>query len=136
MPTAYGPLHDPKDKYMQALMNGRPWGNMANLDPDDVQAIGVNAAMAERYKASPRRSSSGRTSSIQRTGGRKARQAHYTRKAILEREKEATRRALWESRFPGAPAEHWNRREAARKTRKAANRAVRKALKGRRSSSK
>jgi hypothetical protein len=84
---------------------------------------------------SSRRSSSGRTSSIQREGGRKARQAHYTRKAILEKRKEAERRAVWERRHPGASESDWRRRQEKRKTRKAADRALKKAIKTRKTRS-
>lgn len=92
------------------LMSGAKWGTLA----DDT------------VYSSPRRTSSGRTSSIQRRGGRKARQAHYTRKAILEREKEEKRRRRWEERNPGGSEGDWRRAENLRKTRKAINRQVRK----------
>ena len=93
------------------LMSGAKWGTVAG----DVSLY-----------SSPRRSSSGHTSSIQRRGGRKARQAHYTRKAILEREKEERRRKRWEERNPGASESNWRRGEQLRKTRKAIERGSRK----------
>ena len=86
------------------------WGNM-NVEPE---------------YSSAHRTSSGRTSSIQREGGRKARKAHYTRKAILEREKEEKRRARWLKRYPGASESNWRRGEEQRKTRKAIERRMRK----------
>ena len=105
------------------------WGNVANLSDGAVREFGIEGAMAERNRPSPRRSSSGRTSSIQRREGRKGRQAHYTRKAILEREKEDGRRSVWLRRHPGASESNWVRREGNRKTRKAAARQLRKSRK-------
>ena len=100
-----------------------PWGNV------------VENNLNSNYVASPHRSSSGRTSSIQRTGGRKGRQEHYRRKASLESKKENERRRVWEHLHPGASESNWRRREERRKTRKARHRAERKAGK-RRSTSK
>ena len=115
------PVIDWNDPVMRALMNDRlRWGNV----PSDsaVENVGLDAAVDEIYVSSPRRSSSGRTSSIQRRGGRKARKEHYTRKAILERQKEEERRRVWERRHPGGRESNWLKREAERKTRKAAKR--------------
>ena len=67
---------------------------------------------------SPHRPSSGKTSEIQRLHGRKGRKEHYTRKAILEKEKEEGRRRFWLHHHPGAPEANWNAREKKRKTRK------------------
>jgi hypothetical protein len=81
---------------------------------------------------SPHRPSSGQTSEIQRLHGRKGRQAHYTRKAILEKEKEEDRRRFWLLHHPGAAEANWNTREKKRKTRKEILRGMRKADKKRR----
>ena len=116
-----------------------PWGNWANLEEGNIRKFGVRGAMTRRNRLSARRSSSGRTSSGERKHPtRKAAKAwraeHYKRKAILEREKEEARRREWKADFPEEGEANWNRREAARKTRKAANRAIRKAMKKRRTS--
>jgi len=105
-----------------------PWGNMPSSE-EAIRELGVIGAMKEANRRSTGRSSSGRTSSIQRKGGRKARQAHYTRKAIAEKRKEAERRAVWERRHPGASESNWLRRQEKRKTRKAADRALKKLVK-------
>jgi len=81
---------------------------------------------------SPHRPSSGQTSEIQRLHGRKGRQAHYTRKAILEKAKEEERRRMWLAHHPGAPESNWATREKKRKTRKEILRGMRKADKKRR----
>jgi hypothetical protein len=112
-----------------------PWGNLPSSE-GAIRELGVIGALQEADRLSSHRSSSGRTSSIQRKGGRKARQAHYTRKAISEKRKEAARRAAWERRHPGASESNWLRRQEKRKTRKAANRALIKAMKKRRTPSK
>jgi hypothetical protein len=112
------------------LMTERPnlkWGNVNSLSEAAIKELGLEGAIAEAKRKSARRSSSGRTSSIQRREGRKGRQAHYTRKAILERAKEEERRAVWMRRHPHASESNWIRREANRKTRKAAERKERKA---------
>ena len=106
------------------------WGNIGNLSERAIAELGVEGAIAERDQRSPRRSSSGRTSSLQRAAPegtrRKLRQAHYTRKAILEKEKESARRKIWERRHPGSSESKWLQREAARKTRKAGERKARR----------
>jgi hypothetical protein len=112
------------DKYPDAA-----WGNLNSLSEKAIEELGLDAAIAEARRGSARRPSSGLTSSIQRKEGRKGRQAHYTRKAILEREKEAGRRAVWMRRHPHAAESNWVRREEKRKTRKAVERAARKAAK-------
>jgi hypothetical protein len=115
------------DPILKAMMNGKlAWGNVANLSDGAVRELGIEGAMKEAKRSSARRNSSGRTSSIQRREGRKGRQAHYTRKAILEREKEEGRRSVWLRRHPGASESNWRRREANRKTRKAVERQLRK----------
>ena len=105
---------------------GARWGNLNSVSEKAIEELGLDAAIAEARRGSARRPSSGRTSSIQRKEGRKGRQAHYTRKAILEREKEAERRAVWMRRHPHAAESNWTRREEKRKTRKAVERAARK----------
>ena len=128
-------LFNENDPIMKALMEGKiAWGNLPSSE-GAVAELGLEGAMNERFKQSPRRSSSGRTSSIQRREGRKGRQAHYTRKAILEREKEEDRRRVWVRRHPGASESNWRRREGKRKTLKTAARTARKSLKKRRTSS-
>lgn len=94
--------------------NTRPWGNIVLSDENS------------NFVSSPHRSSSGQTSEIQRKGGRKARKEHYTRKAILEREKEEKRRRAWEKLHPGASESNWRRREERRKTRRATRHLTRK----------
>ena len=107
-----------------------PWGNLDIIEDEKVvDKYGLGYAIREAKMSSPRRHSSGRTSSIQKREGRKGRQAHYTRKAILEREKEADRRAMWRNLHPNGNESNWLLREQKRKTRKAAERAARKAKK-------
>lgn len=86
-----------------------PWGNVVINDEDSD------------FVSSPHRSSSGNTSEIQRKGGRKARKEHYTRKAILERQKEEKRRRVWLQLHPDASESNWRRREE-RRTKRRANR--------------
>jgi len=116
-----------------------PWFNWMNLDDANLQKFGVRGAIARRNRPSPRYASSGRTSSGERQfPTRKAAKAwrgeHYKRKAIFEKGKEEQRRREWEANFPEEGEAAWQRREAARKTRKAANRAFRKSLKKRKTS--
>ena len=122
-----------KESKLEEFMKRNPqykWGNLNYVSEGAIEELGVVGAVQEARRVSNRRPSSGMTSSIQRRDGRKGRQAHYTRKAVLEREKEAARRAVWERRHPRATESNWNRREEARKTRKAQERAARKARKG------
>ena len=117
-----------KKSKMEEFMERNPafkWGNLPSSE-GAVEELGVVGAIQEYRRASARRPSSGRTSSIQKREGRKGRQAHYTRKAILEREKEAERRAVWKRRHPYANESNWTRREEKRKTRKAAERAAKR----------
>jgi hypothetical protein len=124
------------DPIMKSLMEGKlAWGNLPSSE-GAIEELGLEGAMKESNRQSPRRSSSGRTSSIQREKGRKGRQEHYKRKAILEREKEEERRRVWERRHPGASESNWRHREEKRKTRKAEIRQTRKSMKKRRTSSK
>jgi hypothetical protein len=109
------------DKYPDAT-----WGNLNSVSEKAIEELGLAGAIREAKRVSARRPSSGKTSSIQRREGRKGRQAHYTRKAVLERAKEAERRATWMRRHPAASESNWIRREEKRKTRKAAERAARK----------
>jgi len=102
-----------------------PWGNLPSSE-GAVRELGVRGAIEERGRLSPRRPSSGMTSEIQRTQGRKGRQEHYKRKAILEKEKEEERRRVWLRRHPGASESDWLKREEKRKTRKANYRNYRK----------
>lgn len=127
---------------MKANKNGNPylWGNLPNSN-GAVEELGINGAMEEMRRGSPHRNSSGYTSELVKAGkSRKERntirRAHYVRKGTLEAEKERGRRAAWLRRHPGASEANWTRREAERKTRKAGNRTLRKALRARRSSSK
>ena len=109
------------DKYPDAM-----WGNLNSVSEKAIEELGLAGAIREAKRVSARRPSSGQTSSIQRREGRKGRQAHYTRKAVLERAKEEDRRAVWMRRHPAASESNWARREEKRKTRKAAERAARK----------
>jgi hypothetical protein len=126
-------------KNLMKEMEEVPWANWMNIDDANLRKFGVRGAMARRNRPSPRRSSSGRTSSGERQfptrkAGKAWRAEHYKRKAILEREKEEQRRREWEADFPEEGEAGWQRREAARKTRKANYRAFRKSLKKRRTS--
>lgn len=115
------------DPIMNAMLKGNlNWVSADELSEGAVRELGIEGAKSERRRRSARRPSSGRTSSIQRVGGRKARAEHYTRKAILEREKEEERRRVWVRRHPGASESNWLRREAVRKTRKVVERKNRK----------
>lgn len=119
-------------KFLQGMFKaereGYPfqWGNIANLSDAAIEELGLEGAFLEQKMAvSPHRSSSGQTNRMTR----KERKEHYKRKAILEREKEEERRRVWERRHPGGRESEWRAREEKRKTRKAANRAFRKAAK-------
>lgn len=101
-------------KLFSNLNSYAPWGTIVEND------------LNSNYVESPRRSSSGRTSSIQRKGGRKARQEHYRRKASLESKKEMERRRVWERLHPGASESNWRRREERHKSRRARRIAERK----------
>jgi hypothetical protein len=101
------------------------WGNVVS-SPAAVAELGLEGARAEKARGSPHRASSGQTSEIQRIHGRKGRKEHYTRKAILEKEKEEARRVVWLRRHPGAPEANWDQREEKRKTHKAKLRMIRK----------
>ena len=101
------------------------WGNLPSSE-GAFRELGLEGALAEKRQKSRRRSSSGQTSEIQRLGGRKARQEHYKRKAILEAEKEAERRATWIRRHPGAHESNWTRRQEKRRHRRAASRSARR----------
>lgn len=94
------------------------WGDAVSSE-GAVAELGLEGARAEKARGSPHRASSGQTSEIQRVQGRKGRKEHYTRKAILEKEKEEARRVVWLRRHPGAPETNWERREKKRHTRKA-----------------
>jgi ribonuclease HI len=122
------------------------WGDLNSLRSSNIAEYGVEEALLRQKmrKNSPRRASSGMTSEelgrMFREGKTRKernawRRAHYTRKAELEAEKEAERLAEWRRRHPHETQANWERREAARKTRRAAARAARKATRGRRSSS-
>jgi len=104
------------------------WGDLPSSNAA-VRELGIEGAIAEKRQKSRRRSSSGQTSEIQRVGGRKARQEHYKRKAILEAEKEAERRAIWIRRHPGAHESNWTRRQEKRRRRRAASRSARRQTK-------
>ncbi len=103
------------------------WGNLADLSETAIAALGLEGAKAEAHRSSPRRASSGMTNAMTRA----ERKAHYTRKAVLEREKEGKRRANWVRNYPGAKEEHWEKKEAVRRTRKQQERDARKAAKNR-----
>jgi hypothetical protein len=98
------------------------WGNVFNLSESAVEELGIVGARKEENAFSPHRASSGNTNRMTR----KERKQHYTRKAILEREKEEKRRALWERRHPRADVRGWLEKEEERKKRKAIHRALRR----------
>lgn len=125
----------------EAKEAGRPyhWANVAELDPTMVEAFGIQGALniasgrrsvsraiSNSRRASSHLASSGMSSNRERFPSRKARQEHYTRKAIKEREKEAKRRAAWASAHPDLSESKWLMAEAMRKGRKAALRSVRR----------
>jgi hypothetical protein len=108
--------------YMMRRGSSLEWGNLANMSEGAFKELGFEGAMAEARRPSERRPSSGMSNRMTR----KDRKEHYRRKAVLEARKEAERRAVWLRRHPGAPEENWQRREAARKSRKAGERASRR----------
>ena len=108
--------------YMLRRGSSLEWGNLANMSEGAFKELGFEGAYAEARRPSEHRASSGMSNRMTR----KERKEHYRRKAELEARKEAQRRAVWTRRHPGAPEENWIRREAARKTRKAAERASRR----------
>ena len=114
--------------YMLHRGSSLKWGNINNLSEGAFQELGFAGAYEEAHRPSERRASSGMSNRMTR----KERKEHYRRKAELEARKEAQRRAVWIRRHPGAPEANWQRREAARKSRKAGERAARRS---RRSSS-
>jgi len=117
----------------QALNEGLNWGNAANLSEENVRARGINAVLSDLHQ-SPRLTSSGMTDEWtgHLTAAQKQkdewRQGHFVRKGAHEKWKETVRRATWRQRHPNAPESNWVQREAARKTRKAGNRAARKVM--------
>jgi hypothetical protein len=123
--------------FAEADRLGLGWGDLLNIDFELAKRAGLSAALEEeRARAhSPHLASSGMSDEMTR-GPRKQ---HYTRKAILEGEKEAKRRAHWLKYYPGVPEINWQLKEEARKTRKAAHRESRRRMKkaasGRKSSS-
>ena len=117
--------------YMMRRGSSLKWGNVNALSEGAFKELGFAGALDEARRRSEHRASSGMTNRMTR----KERQEHYRRKAALEVRKEAERRAVWMRRHPGAPEANWERREAARKTRKAGERAARKAARRRTSSS-
>lgn len=108
--------------YMIRRGSSLEWGNLANISEGAFKELGFEGAMAEARRPSERRPSSGMSNRMTR----KDRKEHYRRKAELEARKEAERRAVWLRRHPGAPEDIWERREAARKSRKAGERAARR----------
>ena len=116
--------------YMMKRGSSLKWANVANLSEGAFKELGFVGAYEEARRPSERRASSGMSERMTR----KERQEHYRRKAALEARKEAERRAVWMRRHPGAPETNWEHREAMRKTRKAGERAARKAARRRTSS--
>ena len=108
--------------YMLHRGSSLKWGNVANLSEGAFKELGFVGAYNEARRPSERRASSGMSNRMTR----KERKEHYRRKAELETRKEAERRAVWMRRHPGAPETNWERREAARKSRKAGERAARR----------
>ncbi len=119
---------------MTRYMNAHPylsWADIEEVDEDDLLKHGFVEALRRAYSRSERLASSGASNTM----ARKTRKEHYRRKAQLEDRKEAGRRAQWLKEFPGAPEAAWNRREARRQSRKAAERHTRRIRKANRSSS-
>jgi hypothetical protein len=124
----------PKDNivaYMMRRGSSLKWGNLENMSEGAFKELGFAGAYAEARRQSEHRASSGMTNRM----SRKNRKEHYRRKAELETRKEAGRRTVWLRRHPGASDVDWERSEAARKSRKAGERAARKAARRRTSSS-
>lgn len=114
------------------------WANVANLRSSNIEEYGLKGALNRERNGSEHRMSSGMTSELVKVGkSRKERntirKAHYQRKGELEGRKEATRRAIWDRRH-GKNESEWVRREAARQTRRAANRQFRKAVRAKKDS--
>lgn len=116
-------------EFQEAENAGLKWGNIAMLNEDDINDYGIMGAWRKMREGSEHLASSGYTSNILRAEGRKGVKAHYKRKGELEGRKEAARRAEWERLYPGAKEANWERRQAVRKTRRAAHIASRKAYK-------
>lgn len=119
---------------LEELMYKRPnigWGNIAELSEGALKELGFVGAYNDAYHPnSEHLPSSGMSNRMTR----KLRKEHYKRKAILEVQKAKERRAIWESRHPGAGEANWERREKKREGRKAAARATRRMMKKRSSS--
>lgn len=116
-------------EFKEAENAGLMWGDIAMLSEDDINDYGIMGAYRKMLAGSEHLASSGYTSNILRAEGRKGVKAHYKRKGELEGRKEAARRADWERLHPGAKEENWARRQAKRKTKRAAHIAARKAYK-------
>jgi hypothetical protein len=99
------------------------WANIEEIDAANFEKFGFEEALRRARARSERLASSGMSPKM----SRKNRQEHYRRKAKLEERKELARRAEWEYNFPGAPESNWLRREERRKTRKQAERNLRRA---------
>jgi hypothetical protein len=124
----------PSEGGLEELMHKRPnigWGDIEALSEGALKELGLVGAYDEAVRRSERLPSSG----MSNTMSRKLRKEHYRRKAILETRKAKERRAVWERRHPGAGEANWERREKKREERKAGERAGRRSIKRRRSSS-
>ena len=84
-----------------------------------MRALSVSEEFLEARHASPHRASSGQSNTMSKA----ERKAHYTRKGILEAEKEHARRAAASS------SEHFLSREGKRRTYKQAVRNIRRSVK-------
>ena len=93
------------------------WGDLVDKLSEEEEAR-YRSEIGYIYGSSPHRSSSGRTSSIQKTHGRKGRAAHYKRKGELEGEKEGRRRTRWREVFPRKESPHFKKLEEKRKARR------------------
>jgi len=104
---------------------GFGWGDIMNANSNAIKNYGLIRALEMKRFGSGHVASEGNTNAM----NKKTRKAHFVRKGILERQKEEHRRAEWVRLHPGKSEANWERREAKRHARKAANRAFRKSLK-------
>ena len=108
-----------RDPILQQLMEGNlRWGNV-NLQERRMMA-------AEAAASSPYMSSARGSSNAHKKGTRKARNAYFKARGIREMHKESKRRRRFMRANPHGRMSEFNRQEAARKTRKAAERKARR----------
>lgn len=107
-----------RDPILEQMMQGNlRWGNV-NLQ--DRRMMAAAAAASSPYM------SSARGSSNTHKGTRKARNAYFKTRGVREMHKESKRRRHFKRANPHGRMSEFNRQEAARKTRKAAERKARR----------